>query len=260
MKKSGNTILITGGGSGIGQQLAWRFHDMGNKVIVAGRTEASLAETAEGRDNIHAMPLDVADPTDIARFAEAVMQQHPGLNVLINNAGMMKYEDNSTSRDLSDAEATVTTNLLGPIRLTDALIDHLTTQDDAVIMNVTSGLGFVPLPGAATYSATKAALHSYSVALRVNLQDKVEVIEIIPPAVQTELTPGQSDREGYMPLDDFIDQVMAQFQDGDPPLEICVPNSAALRNAEKDGSFEEKLAFLTQLSADNEEEIKRAQE
>lgn len=245
MKTSGNTILVTGGGSGIGRELARRWHDLGNTVIVAGRGEASLVGTAEGHANIHPMVFDVSDPADIERFAREVVERFPALNVLVNNAGIMRYEDLTTKRDLADAEATIVTNLLGPIRLTDALVEHLKAQEGAAIINVTSGLAFVPMPKAATYSATKAALHSYTVSLRVKLDGEVEVIELAPPAVQTELTPGQSTREGYLSLDTFIDQVMAPFESGNPPVEVCVPNALILRNAEVEGRFAEALAMTS---------------
>ena len=244
MKTSGNTILLTGGGSGIGRELARRWHDLGNTVIVAGRTAASLEETAKGYANIHAMTVDADDPADIARFARDVIATHPALNVLVNNAGIMRFEDLTAPRDLGDAEAMVTTNLLGPIRMTDAFVAHLASQPDAAIINVSSGLAFVPMARTATYSATKAAVHSYTVSLRVALAGMVEVIEIIPPAVQTELTPGQSTREGYLPLDTYIDQVMAQFESGEPPAEVSVPNTLFLRNAEIEGRFDEALAMV----------------
>lgn len=247
MKSSDNTILVTGGGSGIGRELAQRWHDAGNTVIVAGRTRASLDQTAEGRENIHVMTLDASDPADIARFVDELTKAHPSLNVLVNNAGIMKYEDVTAARDLTDAENTVETNLLGPIRLIDALVTHLSAQDDAAIVNVTSGLAFVPLPKAATYSATKAALHSYTVSLRKKLEGKVEVIELAPPGVQTELTPGQSEREEYMPLDDYAEAVMAQFLSGDVPAEVLVPNSQMLRDAEKNGNFEQALDRLASM-------------
>lgn len=247
MRKDGNTILITGGGSGIGRELAQRWHDTGNTVVVAGRTEESLRESAEGRENIHVMTLDASDAGDIARFVGDILERFPALNVLVNNAGIMRYEDITGSRDLADAEAEVTTNLLGPIRLTDALIDHLKAQDGAAIVNVTSGLAFVPMPKAATYSATKAALHSYTVSLRKKLEGQIEVIELAPPGVQTELTPGQSSREGYMPLDDYAAAVMAQFLSDNTPAEVLVPNSRMLREAEQTGIFEEALDRLASL-------------
>ena len=247
MRISGNTILITGGGSGIGRELAHRWHDLGNTVIVAGRTESALAETAAGHANIYPMVLDVADTADIARFAKAVLAAHPALNVLVNNAGIMRFEDITGARDLDDMEATIAINLLGPIRLTDALIDHLKAQDDAAVVNVTSGLAFVPMPRTATYSATKAAMHSYTVSLRAKLEGKVEIIEIAPPAVQTELTPGQSTREGYMPLGQFIDETMQSFEWEETPAEVLTNNGLFLRNAEAEGRFDEALEMTKQF-------------
>ncbi len=247
MKTTGNTILITGGGSGIGLALAQRWHDAGNVVIVTGRNSAKLDAAIAGRANMHAAPLDVTDADAIAAFAADIVQRFPDLNVLVNNAGVMMYEALDGERDLSDAEATVVTNLLGPIRLTDALIDHLVARGDGAIVNVTSGLAFVPLPKAPTYSATKAALHSYTQALRVQLAGRVEVIELAPPAVRTELTPGQSTRDAYMPLDAFADEVMALFAETPTPAEILVRNVLPLRHAEAEGAVAERLAFLATL-------------
>jgi uncharacterized oxidoreductase len=244
MKTSGNTILLTGGGTGIGRELARRWHDAGNVVIVTGRTLGSLKETARDRQNIHSFALDVADPAAIADSAKDILSRFPALNVLVNNAGIMPLEDVSVARDLSQAEACVTTNLLGPIRMTDALIAHLRGQSDAAIINVSSGLAFVPLVGAAVYSATKAAIHSWTDSLRFALKDVVEVIELAPPAVQTELTPGQSTREGYMPLDAFIDEVMDLFARQPTPELIGVERLAVLRNAEAEGRYGRTFAML----------------
>ncbi len=166
MNQTGNTILITGGGSGIGEALAHRFHDLGNTVIVSGRRRDTLEAAVAGRPNMHAIELDVESAQDIASFAERLLVEHPTLNVLVNNAGIMRFEAVDRSRDLDDAERTINTNLLGPIRLIDALIDHLAGQPGAAIVNVTSGLAFVPLLTTPTYNATKAAIHSYTVALR----------------------------------------------------------------------------------------------
>lgn len=248
MKTSGNTILITGGGSGIGEALAHRFHDAGNTVIVAGRRLEALEAACAGRANMHAMTLDVESADGVEDFAARLLAAHPALNVLINNAGILRYEPLDTRRDLTDAEATVTTNLLGPIRLIDALIEHLVATPDAAIVNVTSGLAFVPLVSAPTYNATKAAIHSYTVSLRAVLDGRVEVIELAPPAVQTELTPGQSQRQGYQPLDDFADEVMALFGEAPTPQEILVERVKPLRNAEREGQFDAVLAHLTAMA------------
>ncbi len=212
MKTTGNTILITGGGTGIGEALAHRFHDLGNTVIIAGRRLDTLEKAIGDRPRMHALTLDQDDPANIADFAAKLITDFPGVNVLVNSAGIMRMETAlDKKRDLSDAEASVTNNLLGPIRVTNALIEHLGQQPDAAIINVSSGLAFVPLVIAPTYSAIKAAIHSYTVSLRAVLKDKIEVIELVPPAVQTDLTPGQKANARFMPLDAFADQVMVAF-------------------------------------------------
>jgi uncharacterized oxidoreductase len=248
MNSSGNTILITGGGSGIGEALAHRFHDAGNVVIIAGRRQDALDAAAAGRPNIHTMTFDVESAEGVADFALRVLAGFPALNVLINNAGIMRFEALDQARDLADAEATITTNLLGPIRLTNALIDHLVAQPGATIVNVTSGLAFVPLVATPTYSATKAAVHSYTVAMRDALAGKVEVIELAPPAVQTSLTPGQETREGYQALGEFADEVMTLFGQQPTPPEILVQRVGFLRTAERDGRFDATLAQLNDLA------------
>jgi len=244
MKLSGNTMLITGGGSGIGRELALRFHALGNKVIVAGRRREALEETAGGREGMFAIELDAADAASIEAATRTLITDHPDLNILINNAGIMASEDLGGSRDLGIAEATVTTNLVGPIRLTNALIDHLKSRPDSAIVNLSSGLASVPLVSAPTYSATKAAIHSYTLSLREQLKGQVEVIELIPPGVQTDLTPGQSTREGYMPLDDYIDEVMRLFEIQPTLPEIAVERVKFLRNAEAEGRFAQTFATL----------------
>lgn len=245
MKMTGNTILMTGGGSGIGRALAQRFHDLGNVVIVAGRTLASLEETINGRENMHALTLDVNDEASLATFTEQLLKQFPAINIMFNNAGIMQREDISRKTDLAIAELTLTTNLLGPIRLTNALVDHLVTQPDAAIINTTSGLAFVPWINTPAYSASKAALHSLTISLRAQLHGKVEVIELAPPAVRTELTPGQSENEHYMPLDDYAEEVMALFAQTPTPDEILVENVRPLRFAERDGQFDKVLAMVS---------------
>jgi uncharacterized oxidoreductase len=244
MNMTGNTILITGGGSGIGRELALRFNGFGNTVIVAGRRMGPLRETIAGRKDMHAVALDIEDAEAITAFARRVVVEHPALNVLINNAGIMRREDLTRTRDLSDAEQTIVTNLLGPIRLSNALIDHLARQPDAALVNVSSGLAFAPMSATPTYNATKAAIHSYTVSLRQQLKGKVEVIELVPPAVQTELTPGQSTREGYLPLGQFIDEVMGLFSRSPTPREILVERVGFLRWAERDGNFDRAVEML----------------
>lgn len=245
MKPSGNTILITGGGSGIGEALAHRLHDAGNRVIIAGRRLDALEKAAQGREGISVIQLDVENAEAIEDFVRRVVGEHPSLNVLVNNAGIMRTEKLASRRDLTDAEETITTNLLGPIRLIDALLDHLSGQPDPVIVNVTSGLAFVPLTSAPTYSATKAAMHSYTVALRQALKGKVEVIELAPPAVQTGLTPGQESREGYMPLEEFADEAFALLSQQPTPPEVLVQRVHPLRFAEAQGRYDAMVEVLS---------------
>jgi len=248
MKTTGNTILMTGGGSGIGEALAQRFHDLGNVVIVAGRRREALESAIAGRANMHAVVLDVESAEGVAAFAAEVLERFPALNVVVNNAGIMRYERLDRARDLADAEATITTNLLGPIRLIDAFVEHLVAKGDGAIVHLTSGLAFVPLPGTPTYNATKAALHSYTQSLRVQLEGRVEVIELAPPAVQTDLTPGQRTREGYQPLDEFADEVMALFAQVPTPAEIMVERVQGMRNAEAQGTHAQIMGHLNGLT------------
>jgi len=249
MKTSGNTVLITGGGSGIGEALAHRLHDAGNTVILAGRRRHALEHAIAGREAMHAIELDVESADGIAEGVRRLLAEHPALNILVNNAGIMRFEVLDRSRDLADAEATISTNLLGPIRLTNALIDHLVQQPDAAIVNVTSGLAFVPLITTPTYNATKAAIHSYTIAMREALKGRVEVIELAPPAVQTGLTPGQESRPGYQPLDEFADEVMALLSQVPTPPEILVERVGFLRRAEAEGRFDQTLVQLNEFAA-----------
>lgn len=244
MDMSGNTILITGGTSGIGRALAERFHAAGNKVIIAGRRQALLDEVTAAHPSMVGVAVDMDDYAAIDAMASDVVAAHPDLNILINNAGIMRMEDMTARRDLRDAEEMIVTNLLGPIRLTNALVDHLSGRPGATIVNVTSGLAFVPLASTPTYNATKAALHSYTLALRAQLAGKAEVIELVPPAVQTDLTPGQATREGYLPLKDFIDEVMSLFAVQPTPGEILVERVGFLRRAEAEGRFDAAFAAL----------------
>jgi uncharacterized oxidoreductase len=246
MTPSGNTILVTGGTSGIGRELAIRLHQAGNMVIVAGRRQALIDELTAAHPGMSGYVLDVADGEAIQTFAAQVVADHPALNVLFNNAGIMVAEDLTAAPGfLPTAEATVVTNLLGPIRLTAALLPHLLAQSRAAILNTTSGLAFVPLAATPTYSATKAALHSYSQSLRHQLRHTaVEVIEVAPPGVQTDLMPGHAENEQMMPLADYIDETMALLTQQPTPVENTVGRVQFLRRAEAEGRFDQAFAAL----------------
>ncbi|MEI9979311.1 MAG: SDR family oxidoreductase [Edaphobacter sp.] len=239
MKTTGNTILITGGGSGIGRGLAEAFHKLGNKVIIAGRRKDVLDQTTSANPGMSSISLDIDDPAAILAFAKKVVAEHPALNVLINNSGIMRLEDLvNHPEDLSVPEATITTNLLGPIRLTSALLPHLTKQSDAVIVNVTSGLAFAPLAFAPVYSATKAALHSWTESLRYQLgRTGTQVIELVPPYVQTELTGSrQASDPMAMPLNDFIAESIQILRSQPGVAEVIVENVKPQRFAAENGT------------------------
>ncbi|MCA9284129.1 MAG: SDR family oxidoreductase [Phycisphaerales bacterium] len=248
MQLHDNTILITGGGSGIGRGLADAFHALGNTVVIAGRSQRTLDEATAANPDLHAMTLDVTEPADVHRFAHEVAERFPALNVLINNAGVMRIED-VTRHDLAGVEAIIATNLLGPIRLTAALIPHLAQQPRATVMNVTSGLAFVPLAATPTYNATKAALHSYTLSLREQLRDtSVEVIELVPPYVQTRLTgEHQATDPRAMPLDAYIADTMAILHDHPDAKEVIIERVAPLRHAEVHGTFDEMFGHLSAM-------------
>ncbi len=250
MKTTDNTILITGGGSGIGRGLAEAFHRLGNQVIIAGRKQRALDETTTASPGMKSVTLDVSDPKSIQSFATQVTKDYPSLNVLINNAGIMRPENLlEASNDLSTAEKIVTTNLLGPIRLTAALLPSLRKQPRATIMTVSSGLAFVPFAVTPTYCATKAAIHSYTQSLRYQLKStNVEVIELIPPYVQTTLTGDQQANDPRaMPLDEYINEAMSILKSQPDAEEICVQKVYPLRFAAEQGQ-EKYENFFTQFN------------
>ncbi len=251
MKTNKNTILITGGGSGIGRALAESFHSLGNDVIIAGRTRKSLDEVTTANPGMKSIPFDISDPDDIQSFAARVTEEFPKLNVLINNAGIMRNENLLAGADehLDDAEATISTNLLGPIRLIGALLLHLQKQPEATIVNVSSGLAFVPLAMTATYCATKAAIHSYTESLRYQLKDtKIEVQELIPPYVATSLMgERQANDPNAMPLQEFITEVMEIFRTQPNATEIAVQRAHPQRLA-SEGGRQKYEQFFTQFN------------
>jgi len=239
MQMAGNTILVTGGGTGIGRGLAESFHRLGNQVIIAARRREPLRAVAEANPGIQTMSLDQADPADIRRFATAVTDRYPELNVVVNNAGIQRVEDLTTGGP-GAAEQTVAINLLGPIRLTAALLPSLRAKPRAAIVNVTSGLAFMPSALTPTYCATKAALHSYTQSLRFQLREtSVEVIEIIPPQVQTALQGDRGFDPKAMPLDEYITETMTLLQTQPQADEIVVERVKRFRFAERDGVYDD---------------------
>jgi uncharacterized oxidoreductase len=240
MKLTGNTILITGGGSGIGRGLAEAFHALGNQVVIAGRRKQALEQTTAANPGMTSVLLDIEDPASIRALATQLAADYPALNVLINNAGVMRAENLLAEQvDLKDAEATITTNLLGPIRLTAALLSLLRKQPHSTIINTSSGLATVPLTLTPTYCATKAAIHSYTQSLRYQLRETTtEVLELIPPYVGTELMSGASSDPRAMPLDKFIAEVMEILKTQPSAAEICVETVKPLRFAVENGHYD----------------------
>ena len=242
MAFTGNTILITGGTSGIGRALAEALQAKSNHVIIAGRRKQLLDEVTRANPGMSAIELNMDDAADIARVSAQLTQSFPALNAVIHNAGIMRPEDLKKG-EVETAEAIITTNLLGPIRLTAALMPHLLRQPSGTIFTVSSGLAFVPLAFTPTYNATKAAIHSYTMSLRYQLRDTgLRVREIIPPWVATELMGPVPDDPRAMPLADFIRETV-QLIDTDAD-EITVERVLPLRNAPKGDEY----AFFKNLN------------
>ncbi|MFF0265404.1 SDR family oxidoreductase [Kribbella sp. NPDC004536] len=239
MKTTGNTIFLTGGTSGIGLELARRFRDLGNTVIISGRRK-DLLDRIAAEDGIDGVHLDVADPASITAAYEAVTAKYPALNVLITMAGIMQPEDLS-NHDLALAEQIITINLLGTIRTVATFTPHLLRQPDGVIMTVSSGLAFVPLVMTPTYNATKAAIHSYTQSLRHQLD--LQVIELVPPAVRTTMLNQENDPHA-MPLAEYADETIQLLKENPTAEEILVTRVHFLRNAEKENRYETVVAAL----------------
>ncbi|MFC5261227.1 SDR family oxidoreductase [Kribbella qitaiheensis] len=244
MKTTGNTIFITGGTSGLGLGLALRFHELGNKVIVGGRRKELLDQIATDYEGIDTVVLDVEDPTSIAAAFDQVTTAHPEVNVVLTMAGIMQPENLLDPEHLRIAESTITTNLLGTIRVLNHFLPHLANQQDATVLTVSSGLAFVPLALTPAYSATKAAIHSYTESLRIQLAGTgIQVIELVPPPVQTTLM-NQQDNPQAMPVDDYLTETIAILRDQPDVTEVQVDRVKFLRLAERTGAYDQTLAAV----------------
>lgn len=248
MKMTGNTILITGGTSGIGRALAEAFHARGNRVIITGRRQSLLDEITAGRPELHGIQLDLADPVSLSRVTANVRLHFPELNVVVANAGISRAEDmTSDSWDASDAEAIVETNILGVLRATAALLPMLKGRPGATIIATSSNLAFVPRADFPAYCASKAFLHSWLQSLRHQLRNvPVEVLELAPPYVQTQLTGAQQAIDPRaMAVDAYVSEVMQLLELGEHPGgEVLVERDRARRWAERDGNYETTFAAM----------------
>ena len=237
---------MTGGTSGIGLALARRFRDLGNTVIISGRRQ-DLLDRIAAEDGIQGVPLDVADPDSIAAAFAQVTSTHD-VNVLVTMAGIMQVEDLRDPGHLATAEQTIAINLLGTIRTVATFTPYLLKQTDPVILTVSSGLASVPLTITPTYSATKAAIHSYTQSLRIQLADTpIQVIEVVPPAVRTAQMKQEND-EHAMPLDEYLDETMTILQQHPDADEILVDRVRFLRHAERENRYDAVVAALNSVA------------
>ncbi|SCE92864.1 Short-chain dehydrogenase involved in D-alanine esterification of teichoic acids [Micromonospora purpureochromogenes] len=246
MNISGNTVFIPGSTSGIGLALALELQARGNTVIVGGRRTDLLRQIAAEHPGIDTVTIDTADAASIASAAREVLARHPDLNVLVTMAGIMRVEDwHQPETFLASAEAVVNTNVLGPIRLIAAFIEHLQAQPDATIMTVSSGLAFAPLKVTPSYNASKAAIHMLSESIRLQLADTtVKIVELEPPAVRTSLLPGQEHSEFAVPLDEFVAEVVGLLEAQPEAKEIQVERVKFLRYAEARGDYDQVVETL----------------
>ena len=240
MNSTGNTILITGGATGIGFALAQRLVTTGNTVIACGRSQDFLSSAAAKLPGLITRQCDVTVDADRSDLIAWLLDTYPGFNVLINNAGIQQSLDFASSvPDDRAVVAEIETNLTAPILLTSALLPHLRAQQSATVINVSSGLAFCPIAVMPVYCATKAALHSFTLSLRHQLRDtSVRVVEIVPPMVDTALNPsGRSADTGapfMIAVDEFADDALPQLAQGE--VEIVVGRARGLKEG-REGMF-----------------------
>ncbi|WP_370333077.1 SDR family oxidoreductase [Mycolicibacterium hippocampi] len=246
MQISGNTIFIPGSTSGIGLALATSLKDRGNTVIVGGRRRELLDKIASEHPEFGTVVVDTTDPESIKRAADEVISKYPELDTVVAMAGIMKVEDWRNPDDfLASAESVITTNVLGPIRLIAAFIEHLQRRPSATVVTVSSGLAFAPLISTPSYNASKAAIHMLTESVRLQLADTdVSFLELVPPSVATDLLPGQRDSSFAMPLDDFVAEVVEILENQPEAKEIQVERVKFLRYAEVRGEYDQVVSTL----------------
>lgn len=246
MNITGNTIFIPGSTSGIGLSLALELNAKGNDVIVGGRRRDLLDQIRAEHPDLDTVVIDTTDPASIQAAATEVLDRHPDLNVVIAMAGIMKIEDwHRADGFLASAEDVVTTNVLGPIRLLAAFLEHLQKQPQATVITVSSGLGFAPLKATPSYNASKAAIHMLTESLRLQLADtNVQFVELVPPSVATDLVPGQRESDFAMPLGEFVSEALSLLETQPDAKEILVDRVKFLRYGEARGDYDDVVATL----------------
>ena len=243
MDLGNRTVLVVGGTSGIGQELARRFAAAGSTVAVAGRNPEALA--AMEREGFTAFSVDVTDGSSVTALRDAALARHPGLDTVVAMSGVMVMEDLRDPAHFAATQTTIDTNLVGTIRVLDAFTPHLVGRGAGTFITVTSGIAFLPFPPMPSYAASKAGVHAYTEALRAQLADAgVEVVELVPPAVATA---GQEKVNPHaLPLDEFATEVMELLARNPTPREILVKGVQMHRWAERDGTYDELVAKRSQ--------------
>ncbi|MFI5062033.1 MAG: SDR family oxidoreductase [Actinomycetales bacterium] len=242
MDITNRTVFIVGGTSGIGLGLARRFAAAGSTVVIGGRRTDPI-------DDFEIVEIDVTDPASVARARDAVLANHPSLDVIVTMAGVLLVEDLRDPAHFAAAEATIATNVLGTIRVTDAFTPHFLARAAGTFLTVSSGIGFLPFPLMATYGASKAAVHAYSEALRAQLAGSgVDVIELVPPAVAT-TAENKAMNPAALDLSDYLDEVVGLLAQEPTPHEILVQAVTMHRWAERDGTYADLLARRSQALA-----------
>ncbi|MFE7958854.1 SDR family oxidoreductase [Streptomyces sp. NPDC057413] len=246
MDLSNRTVLIVGGTSGIGRELARRFAQAGSTVVVGGRNREALSELSG--EAFGTVSIDVTDSDSVSSARDDVLARYPELDTVVTMSGVMLMEDLRDPTHFEATRTTIDTNLLGTIRVIDAFTPHLVRQGAGTFVTVTSGIAFLPFPPMPSYAASKAAVHAYSEALRAQLDGTgVDVVELVPPAVATA---GQEKVNPHaLPLDDFATEVMHLLSENPTPREILVKGVLGHRWAERDGTYDELVAKRSQALA-----------
>ncbi|HEY0259930.1 MAG TPA: SDR family NAD(P)-dependent oxidoreductase [Lacisediminihabitans sp.] len=244
MDISTRTVFIPGATSGIGLALALRLKKEGSTVIIGGR-RTELLDRLAAEHGLDTAVIDTTDPASVLAARDRVLVRHPDLDVVITMAGIMLAEDVRAADFLAAAESTVITNVLGPLRLIAAFVEHLQTRTDAAIVTVSSGLAHLPLAITPSYNGSKAFIHRFTETIRLQLAGtSVKVIELVPPGVRTELMPGQSRFEGFLPLEAYIDEAVSLLRAQPDPTEILVEAVKPLRFAEVNGSYDQMVTAI----------------